>query len=241
MISLMIPVYNEERILRENVLRLSSWLESRAIPFEILVVDNGSTDQTPAICAELQSCHSWFRSFQIPIRSVGKAFAKGVREARSSLVISLDADLSVDLSFIEQAQTLMMSAKDVAMVVGSKTLGDQKRSLLRVLGSQIYLMVTQILFQMTITDFSMGAKAYRKEVILPILDEIDDWTAYVFEICVWLVHNKRTVLQIGVSCEDTRKSRFNIWHEGIYRYGNLFRVWRELKNPNSWFRRIELK
>ena len=64
--------------------------------------------------------------------------------------------------------------------------------------SQLYLMVTQILFHMTITDFSMGAKAFRRQSILPILDYIDSWTAYVFEICTWLIKNKKTVLQIGV-------------------------------------------
>jgi hypothetical protein len=93
---------------------------------------------------------------------------------------------------------------------------------------------------MTITDFSMGAKAYRRDLILPVLDNIDWWTAYVFEICVWLIHHKKTVLQIGVSCEDRRKSHFNIWHEGFYRYANLYRVWKELKKPDSWFHRIQV-
>lgn len=149
----------------------------------------------------------------------------------------MDADLSVDLVFIEQAEKLL---EEAAMVVGSKTLGRQKRSWIRVLGSQSYLFVTQILFHMTITDFSMGAKAYRRELILPILDEIDSWTAYVFEICVWLTRNRKTIVQIGVNCVDLRKSRFNIWHEGFYRYWNLFRVWKEVQRPQSWFQRIRL-
>lgn len=238
MISLLIPVYNEEGILRNSIARLQEWLSARGTAFEVIVVDNGSTDRTESICRELQTQFPWFRYFQIPERSVGKAFAKGVREARYPFVISMDADLSVDLTFIQHAQSLLHHCD---MVVGSKTLGKQNRSIVRVLGSQAYLFVTQILFQMTITDFSMGAKAYRRDLILPILDEIDDWTAYVFEICVWLIHNQKTVLQIGVSCDDKRKSRFNIWHEGFYRYRNLYRVWRELKDPHSWLRRIQLK
>lgn len=237
MVSILIPVYNEEQILRENVMRLSHWLTTQKLVYEILVVDNGSTDRTPQIAKEIEKEHSWFHYHQIPVRSVGKAFATGIRAARYPFVISMDADLSVELSFIAKAEKLL---KDSAMVVGSKSLGSQKRSWIRVMGSQIYLFVTQALFQMAITDFSMGAKAYRKDVILPILDEIDHWTAYVFEICVWLIQNKQTIIQIGVSCEDKRQSRFNIWHEGLYRYQNLFRVWRRLKDPNSWFRRIKL-
>lgn len=236
MISIVIPVFNEEEILEKSIQKLSDWLGMRPTLFEVIVVDNGSTDKTPQIAEKLMETYRWFRFFQIPEKSVGKAFAKGVREAKYNYIISLDADLSSDLIFIQYAESLL---KYSSMVVGSKTLGQQKRSALRVLGSQLYLFVTQVLFKMTITDFSMSSKAYRKDVILPILDSIDTWTAYVFEICVWLIQNKKTVLQIGIGCEDYRQSRFNIWHEGFYRYWNLYRVWKELKNPNSWFQKIK--
>jgi hypothetical protein len=151
-------------------------------------------------------------------------------------VISLDCDLSTDLNFIHFAESLL---KYSSMVVGSKTLGQQKRSFVRVIGSQTYLLISQVLFQMTLTDFSMGAKAYRREAVLPILDYIDTWTAYVFEICVWLTINQKPIIQIGVTCEDHRKSRFNLLHEGFYRYANLFRVWKKSKDPVSWFQRIK--
>ena len=236
MISIVIPVFNEELILKGSIEKLSVWLKDHPTPFEVIAVDNGSTDRTPELAREIEKIYPWFRFFQIPQKSVGKAFAKGVREAKYEFIISLDADLSVGLIFIEYAESLL---KYSSMVVGSKTLGQQKRSMVRILGSQIYLVVTQVLFQMTITDFSMGAKGYRKSVILPILDSIDTWTAYVFEICTWLILNKKTVLQIGVFCDDNRKSRFNIWHEGYYRYMNLYRVWKELKNPESWFQKIK--
>lgn len=236
MISIVIPVFNEEQILAQSIQKLSDWLSHRTSPFEVMVVDNGSTDQTKKIALDLESTYPWFRYLSVPENSVGKAFAKGVREAKYPYVISLDADLSVDLIFIQYAESLL---KYSAMVVGSKSLGQQKRSAVRVIGSQLYLFVTQVLFSMTITDYSMGAKAYRKDVILPILDHIDTWTAYVFEIAVWLTVNKKTVLQIGVQCEDTRVSHFNIWHEGFYRYSNLYRVWKELKNPRTWFTQIK--
>ncbi len=235
MVSVVIPVYNEEKILKDSVKKLGDFLEQRKLAFEVIVVDNGSVDQTEQIGRDLQTQIPWFRYFRIPERSVGKAFALGVREAKYNHIVSMDADLSVELIFIDRAHSLL---KDSEMVVGSKVLGSKKRSLVRVVGSQTYLAVTQILFQMAITDFSMGAKAYKRDLIRPILDEIDTWTAYVFEICVWLIHNKKSIVQVSVECVDLRKSRFNIWHEGFYRYWNLFRVWREYKDPQSWFQRI---
>lgn len=236
MISIVIPVFNEEKILKESTEKLSDWLALRPTPFEVIVVDNGSTDQTSKVAHDLETTYPWFRFFKIPEKSVGRAFVKGVREAKYPFIISLDADLSSDLIFIQYAESLL---KYSSMVVGSKSLGQQNRSVLRILGSQFYLFVTQVLFRMSITDYSMSSKAYRREAILPILDEIDTWTAYVFEICVWLMQNKKAVLQIGVGCEDHRQSRFNLIHEGYYRYWNLYRVWKELKDPNSWFQKIK--
>jgi glycosyltransferase involved in cell wall biosynthesis len=236
MISIIIPVYNESEILQQSLLKLHQYLSQKNRPFEIITVNNGSVDDTQTKALQMEKKINNYRALDIPEKSVGKAFAKGVREARYDFVISLDADLSVDLAFIDYAEGLLPFAD---MIVGSKTLGQQKRSWVRVLGSQLYLMVTQILFHMTITDFSMGAKAFRRQSILPILDYIDSWTAYVFEICTWLIKNKKTVLQIGVQCNDQRPSHFNIWHEGLYRYWNLYRVWKELKQEDSWFNRIQ--
>ena len=164
MISIVIPVYNEEELLRDNIHRLSRWLLDQQIQAEILVVDNGSIDRTAQIARELEK-ENLIRYFRIDERSVGRAFGIGVREARSEWIVSVDADLSADLMFIAMAKSLMPYAD---MIVGSKTLGKQKRSLVRILGSQVYLIFTQILFQMTITDYSMSAKAYRRAAVLPI-------------------------------------------------------------------------
>lgn len=233
MITIVIPVYNEEEVLEKNLEKLRAYLSAKPHrPFEILVVDNGSIDKTPEIARRIQASNSWFRYFQIPERSVGKAFAKGVREAKYEFIISQDADLSTNLDFIDEAEHLLQIS---SMVVGSKTLGNQKRSLTRVIGSQVYLAITQMLFRMTLTDFSMGAKGYRKKDILHILDNIDFWTAYIFEIAVYLTFHKKKILQVGVVCVDTRVSRFNILHEGFYRYANLFKVWRRLKDEKSWY------
>jgi glycosyltransferase involved in cell wall biosynthesis len=234
MLSILIPVLNEEAILQDSVLRVHTYLDSRQIPHEILVTSNGSTDGTDEIGRSLAGAHSWFRFFSLPEKSVGRAFVNGVREAHGDSVVCLDVDLSSELVFLDYAHELLRHAD---MLVGSKTMGRQRRSPIRILGSQLYILFSLALFDLTISDYSMGAKAFRREAILPALESIDSWTGYVFELCLFLQNKGKKIVQIGIDCDDRRKSRFNILHEGFYRYRHLYRCWKLSRTKGSWLYR----
>lgn len=237
MISILIPVFNEESILRQSVEEIHSYLNERSLEHEILVTNNGSTDRTYKIGIELENEYSWFRFFSFPEKGVGRAFAKAAVEAKGDFLISLDIDLSFDLKFIEYANDLLRYAD---VVVGSKTMGKQNRYFFRIVASQVYILFTQTLFKLTISDYSIGCKAYRRNVVLPALPHIDPWTGYVFELCTFLNQRGKKIIQIGVDCNDTRESHFNLLHEGLYRYLHIFRCWRKLRSPNSWFNTLKI-
>jgi hypothetical protein len=74
-------------------------------------------------------------------------------------------------------------------------------------------------------DYSIGAKAYRKEAILRYLNTIDHGSSYVIEIIYRAWRNRTKIIEIPVWCEDTRGSKFNLLHEGVYRFSNLFKLW----------------
>jgi len=232
MISFLIPVYNEETLLENTVSTVSEYAERCGLDYEIIVVDNGSTDATLPIGEDLAAKHDFFRIFHLDERSVGKAFVLGVESANGEIVISLDADLSSDLTFIDYVSELDLHFD---MLVGSKTMGNQRRTVTRIVGSFLYIFFTQVVFDMSISDFSLGAKAYRREAILEALPHLDDWTGYVFELCLFLNLRAKRVIQVGINCEDTRKSRFNLLHEGLYRYAHLYRCWRRVRDKQSWF------
>ena len=114
-------------------------------------------------------------------------------------------------------------------------MGNQQRAVTRVLGSQLYIVVAQLLFRLTISDFAPSTKSFRRSSILPVLDHLDPWTGYVFELCVYARIKGLRVLQIGIDCEDRRKSKFNLLHEGLYRYAHLYRCYRQVRSGKSWF------
>ena len=225
MFSIVIPVYNEEEILRASLTTLNEYLSSRLGSYEIIVVSNGSTDNTVQIGEEIARNDSRVRLYALPEKGVGEAFKVGVREAKGDAIISLDIDLSSDLVFIDYAKNLLPFSD---MVVGSKTMGHQRRSFVRIIGSQLYILISLLFFDLTLSDFSIGCKAYQKSAILPLLPRLSSWTGYVLELALLLNREGKKIVQVGISCNDTRPSHFNLLHEGFYRYYHLFTTMKKM-------------
>ena len=217
-----IPVYNEEAILVSNTERLLAFLDELGREYEIIIGSNGSTDSTTAIGIDLSRRFGHVSFFHIPERGVGLAFREFVARARYPLLVSQDMDLSVDLSFIPEALALL-DTHDI--VVGSKKLGHQKRSWLRKFGSDTFLRIAKLLLGMDYEDYSIAAKAYRMDVLKRFIDRINIGSSYVIEICYLTQRSGGRVIQIPVSCEDWRASKFNLLHEALYKYTHLVRLW----------------
>lgn len=220
LVSLVIPVYNEAPCLASTVARLHAYATTRGWPYELILASNGSTDATVPLARQLSDTHP-IVVIDLPQRAPGLAFAQAVAAARAPYLVSLDADLSSDLDFIDRALPLL---RDHAMVIGSKLLGHQDRSPLRVLGSRAYIRALQRLLHVPLSDFSMGAKAYQRAAIAPAVAHLNPWTGYVLELALYLRHHRHPITELDVACTDLRPSRFNILHEGLYRYGHLLHL-----------------
>jgi len=217
-----IPVYNEEAILVPNTERLLAFLDTLGREYEVLIGSNGSTDSTTALGSDLSRRFRRVSFFHVPERGVGHAFREFVARARYPLLVSADMDLSIDMSFIPTALALL-ETHDI--VVGSKKLGQQKRSVLRKFGSDLFLRIARLLLGMDYEDYSIAAKAYRVENLRRFVDRINVGSSYVLEICFLTRRGGGRVVQVPVSCEDWRTSKFNLLHEAVYKYGHLVRLW----------------
>ena len=221
-LTVLIPVYNEADILEGNVRRLLEFLESLERPFEVIIVSNGSTDGTDESGLRLARENDRLRFYTLPEKGVGRAFSLGVREAGADLIISVDMDLSIDLGFIPLALDLL---GDYQIVVGSKKMGSQKRTSWRKAGSTAFILTARMLLDLTFNDYSIAAKAYHRDVILKYLDRIDYGTSYVLDIIYHTLAAGGRGIEVPVHCEDYRASKFNLVHEALYRFRNLFRLW----------------
>ncbi len=219
-LTVIIPVFNEEDILKENTKKLSEFMDKTGIDYEILICSNGSNDRTVEIGKEIQNKR--VRFFHLREKGVGRAFKKMVEEAASEKIVSVDMDLSIDLDFIPKTNKLL---DKYSIVVGSKKMGDQNRSIFRLIASNVFITLVKIFLGLEYTDYSIAAKGYRRSEIINHISKIDYGSSYVVEIIFFVHREKKKIKEIGVFCSDTRKSKFNIYNEAVYRFKNLLTLW----------------
>src|SRR5215470_5198961 len=202
-----IPVYNEEAILVPNTERLLAYLDGLGREYEVIIGSNGSTDSTTTLGADLSRRFPRVSFFHLPERGVGLAFREFARRAKHPFLVSVDMDLSVDMDFVQRAVDLL-ETHDI--VVGSKKMGNQKRSLFRRLGSDSFLQAARLFLGLTYDDYSIAAKAFRVEVLRKFIDRINEGSSYVLEICYLTKLDGGRITQVPATCEDWRQSKFNL-------------------------------
>jgi glycosyltransferase involved in cell wall biosynthesis len=221
-VTVFIPVYNEESIIEANLKGLVSFLDGLGLDYEVLVGSNGSTDATVSMLEHVSGDLPVVRFFHLSKKGVGAAFKEGVKKSTFDYLVTVDMDLSISLSFIPKACSLLESHD---LVIGSKITGEQNRSALRKAASGAFIALARLLLGIGFHDYSIAAKAYRKDVVERYLPQMDDLTFYVVEVVFRAHRDGMRITEVPVSCCDLRGSRFNLVHEGFYKFGKLFMLW----------------
>lgn len=232
--TIFIPVFNEDKLITTNAGRLIEFLAPVEIPYEIIIGSNGSTDRTVELGMRLSEQHRKIHFFHLPDKGVGAALKEGVRRARYERIITVDMDLSINLDFVLAANRLL---DEYDIIIGSKSTGSQKRSWIRKMASNSFIDLARLLLKIDFHDYSIAAKGYRKEILKGYLPCMDDKTFYVVAIVHRAYREGKRLKEIPVTCLDLRESRFNLIHEGVYKFGNLLCLWlrssRALPNRNT--------
>jgi glycosyltransferase involved in cell wall biosynthesis len=168
MISIVMPSHNEEGFLAAAVKETITGLRERALDFEIVISQNGSTDRTSEEAEELAAAHPEVRVVTSEIADYGLALRAGFLAARGSVVVNFDVDL-VDLDFLDRAVPLLDT--DAAAVVGSKRAEGaiDQRGALRKLVTAVFSTILRYGFGLRISD-THGLKALRREPLLPLVE-----------------------------------------------------------------------
>jgi glycosyltransferase involved in cell wall biosynthesis len=158
LVSLVVPVYNEEENLRPLYASLQTVLDRLGRAYELLFIDDGSTDRSQALAEQDQ------RVRIVTLRAnLGKAMAlaAGFRRARGDVIVTLDADLQDDPAEIPRFLKELEGGSD--LVCGWRKARQDPR--LKVILSRIYNWATRMVTGVPLRDFNYGFKAYHRDLL----------------------------------------------------------------------------
>jgi glycosyltransferase involved in cell wall biosynthesis len=174
-VSVLVPAKDEAENLPEFVAQTAAALQGAPFTAELVVVDDGSTDGTPEVLAELAARHPFLRWEQHRVRrGIADALHTAGRVARGGVLVFYPADLQ----FLPRDIPALVGpvlAGDADIVTGRKT-GKYEKAFV----SRVYNGLSRVLFHLPVTDLN-SVKAYRRE----IADELParpDWHRYMVAI-----------------------------------------------------------
>jgi len=160
-ISVVMPAYNEERTIGNMISSIISTMDSTNMPYEIIVVDDGSTDNTRRIATRYKA------TILSNGKNQGKGYAlrKGFQHATGGIIVTIDADGTHRPKEIPDLIHPLFNGVDI--VAGSRFLGNGRHSTSRInrLGNLIFNSTIMILTGKRITDSQTGFRAFKKHVL----------------------------------------------------------------------------
>ena len=193
MISLIIPMYNEERILPDTLRELRAFCDAEGVE-ELIFADDGSTDGSAALVEAAAAEDGRIRLISCPHRGKGAAVRSGMLESRGDTVLFTDCDLAYGT---EQLSGILRAHRDgdKPITVGVRTLGSESfegYSLLRRVGSEGLRWLIRLRTGLRVSDMQAGLKCFDGDVAHALFAECRT-EGFAFDTEILLLARRRGV------------------------------------------------
>tara|TARA_B100000965_G_scaffold85645_1_gene69286 strand:+ start:1305 stop:2039 length:735 start_codon:yes stop_codon:yes gene_type:complete len=157
--SIVIPIYNEEEILEESLNNVMSMCERTNIQFEIILSENGSTDNTKNIASEIAKSNKKIRLIEHNTPNYGEALKRGFLACTNEIIISFDIDYYSEKFLLE----CLRLESEFSGIIASKRLAKSEdgRRLIRKIATGSFVIILKILFGTNLSD-THGMKGVKK-------------------------------------------------------------------------------
>lgn len=169
------PAFNEGKHIYANVLETKQLFDESGVTYEIIVIDDGSKDNTLQEAERAASTAPHLIKLTRSVTNVGKGFAirEGFKLVTGDMVVFLDSDLDLHPSQIKLLFEIMKK-EDADVVIGSKRHPESKLDypLKRKIVSSVYFFLVKLLFGLPIRDTQTGLKLFKRKVldeVIPVL------------------------------------------------------------------------
>lgn len=213
-LDIVLPVYNESKILKKSVKKLYNFLTNNiSINWRLVIAENGSSDSTLEIAKSLSNEYSNITVKSYPTPGRGGVIKDCWSTSNADLVCYMDIDLSTDLEALITSLEYLNS-NDFDVVIGSRLLDASKvygRSLKRDLLSRSYSMIFRVILGTKFKDAQCGFKLAKKDSIQGILSNVKD-NGWFFDTELLYKSQKAGLMikEIPVIWTDDRDSKVKI-------------------------------
>jgi glycosyltransferase involved in cell wall biosynthesis len=193
-ISVFFPAYNEEENIEDVVLSVQKYLKKHFLKYQIIVINNGSNDNTKRIVKGLIEKDKNISIINYKVnQGYGGALRTGFSSARYRLVFYTDADNQFNILDLDKVLPLIKSCD---IVSGYRI--KRQDPLMRVLTSTIYNKIINLLFNLNIKDIDCSFKLYKKSVLDSL--NLKSKTGLIdAEVLIKAKNKKYKIVQVGVN------------------------------------------
>jgi len=179
-LSVVIPAYNEERNLKKGVLdEVKDFLDKSGFNFEVIIVDDGSTDETYEIVKKYILQDKRFKLLEVPHGGKANAVITGMLEAKGEIVLFTDMDQATPINQLEKFIPKFDQGYD--LVIGSRH-GRRGAPAIRRLAAWVFSILRGIILGLPFEDTQCGFKAFNKKSIEIIIPKIkNEWGVVHFK------------------------------------------------------------
>lgn len=231
-ITLIIPMYNESKIIAETATVLSNYMKANFNTYEIIFSDDGSKD----FCGDI------VRKLELPCVKVigyeqnkgkGCAVRTGMLEANGEIVMFTDADLAYGTEVIRRVYDTLVAAEDANMLIGSRNLskdGYEGYTFLRKIMSKVYIKVLCMVGGFKLSDSQCGCKAYKGDAVKKIFERCKvDGFAFDFESILWAQKFGYKIVEMPVKIVNHRESTVNVVKDTLKMLKDLRKMKKRIK------------
>ncbi len=207
MLSIVIPIHNEEALLETLVTGISEGLHGFGEPYEIILCENGSKDNTLALAHQLAERFATLVILTSGHASYGAAIRRGILHSRGECIVVFNADLW-DMQFLHEAWQRL---RHYDIVIASKRhpQSHDQRPFNRRLITWGFNMVLRLMFGFTGSD-THGMKAFRRATIVPVVRRcLTDREIFDTEVILRAQQVGLTTTELPANIEETRPSRYS--------------------------------
>jgi len=218
-VTVVLPCYNEQDHVMLEIQRITTALDASGYTYEVLCVDDASTDGTLRVLQEalLQFPHVRLLPFR---RNGGAGTVRriGSQQARGEIVVWTDADMTYPNERIPELVRMLDEDPSIDQVVGARTTEAGSHKILRVPAKWFIRKLAETLTNSRIPDLNSGLRAFRRSVALPYLRLLPPGFSCVTTITLAFLSNQHDIRYVPISyAKRSGRSKFRFIRDA-YRY-----------------------